>query len=239
MVRKLPKLPQEGAAYMPSIRGEQLVAALSRLGDAGEAERQAKLINPLMFDVVMQGITRGHDIGRDLEGFYARRKTSPKGPARELRDLAAAGRKAVGGKLDVEDWIMAWAAAPARITRLWKPPFIQTKKGRTLDHRKLLGFSSPKFSMVAPRAADVLPAIERELARITAMPGEKRRKSNEVEIAAIEAIRSAYRALTGKTGGRVIHAGKLDGRMVRLGREIDGIFGTKLFAAKDSVRLRR
>jgi hypothetical protein len=48
----------------------------------------------------------------------------------------------------------------------------------------------------------------------------------------------AYSELTGHKGGRVIADGRLAGRLFRLGREIDEIFGIKLFANKDSRRLR-
>jgi hypothetical protein len=38
--------------------------------------------------------------------------------------------------------------------------------------------------------------------------------------------------------GRVIRNGRLVGRLHSLGHEIDGIFGTKLYAVKDSRRHR-
>ena len=93
--------------------------------------------------------------------------------------------------------------------------------------------------MLTPKPQIMLPIIERELAKLTATPRPKARTRNADEAAAIAAIRDAYRAITGHKGGRVISNtnGRLAGRLVALGRDIDGIFGTALFA-KDSTRLR-
>jgi hypothetical protein len=76
------------------------------------------------------------------------------------------------------------------------------------------------------------------LERSKTTPNAKLRKRNEEEHAAIAAIRHAYSELTGHKGGRVIADGRLAGRLFRLGREIDKIFDIKLFANKDSRRLR-
>jgi hypothetical protein len=230
--------PRQATIRIPSKR-ERLVGALSRLGDKEEAEQQAVSISARFLDVVsMNANIYGRDIGRDDSGFYARPRKVTRGPRRALRDLVAAARKAVAGRIDDEGWITRWAAAPASIQQLWRPTLIQSKRGRTLDRHQLLGFSSPKLLMITPRAEDVLPALERELARIRELPGDRHRKPNEVEIAAVEAVRTAYHALTGHKGGRVVRAGKLSGSFVRLGREIDNIFGTQLFLIDDSVRLR-
>jgi hypothetical protein len=212
------------------------------LGDPTIAEQQAEIIHPHMLAVVMQTVARGHDIGRDEAGLYARPRTATAGLARELRDLRGKVRKAVAGRLDVEDWIAAWAALPARTrARLWQPRLIQTPEGRTVDRDTLAGsFLVPGYHTIAPRPEVVLTAITVELERIKTTPAARRRfrVRDEDERVAIREIRNAYRALTGKKGGRVIRDGRLVGRLIDLGHEIDGIFGTRLFAEKDSRRLR-
>ena len=222
----------------PQLR--RLLAALTSLGgDPAVAEKHAQIIHMRMINFVTQRHSRGHDLGRDAEGFYARPRKETAGPARELRDIVGKARKAVAGRLDKEEWIDAWTALPERTKRLWRMPLIRTPEGRTVDRDKLAGgFSAPGFYTIVPKAEEVLPLIAAELARIKKTPGEKRRQRDENEHVAIEAIRAAYRALTGHKGGRVIAGGKLKGRLVRLGREIDEIFDTALFAAKDSRRLR-
>src|ERR1700726_3947941 len=52
----------------PSIH-EQLVELLSRLGDRAIAEKEARHIHAAML-----AVSRGHDIGRDDTGFYARQR---------------------------------------------------------------------------------------------------------------------------------------------------------------------
>jgi hypothetical protein len=221
-----------------------LITALKRLdGDPGIVEAQAQIIDGRMLAVMTQTIARGHDIGGDnADGFYANPRTATAGLARELRDLGGKARKAVAGKVGMKGWMNAWAALPDRTMRLlWRPLLNNTAEGR-IDRSTLAGsFSAPGFSIVAPKPELLLMAIEAQLVRIRTTPGARRRQRmrNEYEHAAIEAIRNAYRAITGKQGGRVINEGRLDGRFFRLGREIDSIFGTQLFPVKDSRRLRR
>jgi hypothetical protein len=218
-------------------RLKALIAALSRLGVPDVARRHALLIHPLMLAVVADKQARGHDVGRDDHGaFYARPRKTTVGLERELRDLEAAARKAVASKLDPERWINAWAAMPTRTqSRLWK---------RLLKEvvARAFSYSAPGYGIVVPRPEDALPAIIAEHKSLSEVPGAKRRRRRRHEPSdeAIVAIRAAYRELTGRRGGRVkAPDGKLAGRLVRLGREVDQIFGTSLFVAKvDSRRLR-
>jgi hypothetical protein len=220
----------------------QLITSLSRLGgDPGIAEQQAYQIFPLMIAVVTP--TRGYGIGGDSEDFEARQLPQTTGLARELRDLGGKARKAAAGNLSKEAWMRAWAAVPNRTRRvLWRPKLIRTEKGRTIDRSTLSGsFSAPGLQTIVPKPELVLSAIESEIEQLKATSsGQRQRRMRDAnERAAIEAIRSAYQALTGYKGGRVISTdGRLTGRLQRLGREVDAIFGTGLFAEKDSRRLR-
>jgi hypothetical protein len=221
---------------------ERLITALNRLGgDPAVAEKHAQLIEWCMLKVAIP--YSGHDIGSDDDGgFYARKRMKTAGLERELRDLGGKARKTVSRRLGVEEWMNAWAALPDRTKRLlWRPKLIQTAKSRTVDRDELAGsFSAPGFHMIAPKPELVLPAVEIELERLKAKPSAQRRKRqrDDAEHAAIEAIRAAYQELTGNKGGRVIRNGRLVGRLHSLGQEIDGIFGTKLYAVKDSRRHR-
>jgi hypothetical protein len=220
----------------------QLITSLSRLGgDPGIAEQQAHQIFPLMIAVVTP--TRGYDIDDDGQDFHPHPLSQTAGLARELRDLGGKARKAAAGKLSKEAWMKAWAAVPDRTRRvLWRPKLIRTEEGRTIDRSTLSGsFSAPGLQTIVPKPELILPAIEAEIERLKTISSvqRQRRVRDANERAAIEAIRSAYRGLTGYRGGRVIdNDGRLTGRLQRLGREIDGIFGTQLFAEKDSRRLR-
>jgi hypothetical protein len=240
---------------MPS-KLERLITALNQLGgDPAVAEKHAPLmlIEWCMLRLVMP--SSGHDIGGDHDGgFYARRRMKTAGLERELRDLGGKARKTVSGKLGVKEWMNAWAALPDRTQRLlWRPKLIQTTKSRTVrqliqtlksrtvDRNQLAGsFSAPGFHMIVPKPELVLPAVEIERERLKAKPGGQRRKRqrDEAERAATEVIRAAYQEATGNKGGRVIRNGRLVGRLHSLGHEIDGIFGTKLYAVKDSRRHR-
>jgi hypothetical protein len=221
----------------------QLITALSRLGgEPGIAEQQAHRIFPLMIAVVAP--TRGYDIGGDGEDFYARPLSHTAGLARELRDLGGKARKAAAGKLSKEAWMKAWAAVPHRTQRLlWRPKLIRMERGHAIDRNTLSGsYSAPGLQTIAPKPEVVLPTIAAEAERLKKTPSAQRPKRvrDGNERAAIEAIRNAYRAVTGYRGGRAIGAdGRLTGRLHRLGRDIDVIFGTQLFAEKDSRRLRR
>jgi hypothetical protein len=119
---------------MAASKHEQLVELLSQLGDRAIAEKHARYIHAAVL-----GLSRGYDIGRDQGGFYARpRRTKPEGPAKELRDLAAAARKAIRGRISREDWMDEWAAQPSSVWRFCKP-FLMDAKTRSLDKTKLLG----------------------------------------------------------------------------------------------------
>jgi hypothetical protein len=226
----------------PPTRSARIIAALQRLdGNADPVliERHATLIHGAMLGLLAAYRARGFDIGRDSAGYYARPKTSTAGPARELAELAAKCRKAAAGKIGREAWATIWAAQPERIKALWKPKLIKTAEGRTIDRRTLaLGFKAEGFATIAPKPEIVQAAIEAALKKITAASNKKTRRRNADEAEAIAAIRAAYQTITGHKGGRVISVGKLAGRLNRLGREIDGVFGTKLFSVKDSKRLR-
>ena len=97
----------------PSIH-EQLVELLRRLGDRAIAEKEARHIHAAML-----AVSRGHDIGRDDAGFYARqRHTKLVGPAKELRDLAATayGREyQLGLRIDT---LAITGARPSQAVRL-------------------------------------------------------------------------------------------------------------------------
>ena len=233
---------RRGYGLIMPFKLERVIAALTRLGgDRAAAERHARRIQWCMLRLVMP--SKGHDIGGgDNAGFYAHPRTSAAGLERELRDIGGRARKAVMGKLGVEAWMKAWAALPDRTMRLlWRPKLIQAAKSRTVDRDQLAGsFSAPGFHMIVPKPELVLPAVEIELERLKAKPGSQRRRRqrDEAEHAATEAIRAAYQEVTGNKGGRVIRNGRLVGRLHSLGQEIDGIFGTKLYAVKDSRRHR-
>jgi hypothetical protein len=231
-----------GAEVKDVSRSARIALALHRLGGDHPAviEKHAGLIFVAMIDHVIAERARGHDIGQDSSGFYyANPRLTTVGPARELRDLRLICRKAIAGKISPEQWTTAWAAMPQRITRLCRPPLIETRlperRGawilapgasgirRDIDSSTLaLGFAAASFVMVAPKPLIVLPIIERELARITETPKPKTRKHDVEATAARAAIHNAFREIAGP--GR---RGKL-----ALGRRIDRIFGTALFAAK-------
>jgi len=242
---------------------EQLVESLSQLGDRAVAEREARKIHAAMI-----AYSQGYDIGRNADGFYARpRRANPVGPAKEMRDLAAAARKAIRGKISREDWMDFWAAQPRSVWRACRP-FLLTPGTRSLDREKLLGnFSvqppeedgdrpmpelvldfgtpqetrpAPKFTMIIPKPEAVLPALEvvLELRKI-ATGNKKQRKADSTAHEVIAVVGSAYAALTGKRGGRSILPSGQPGRLVRLGRDIDRLFGTKIFPKVDSRRLRK
>ena len=184
----------------------------------------------------------------------ARRLAKSVGPAKELRDIGRTARKAAAGKLALETWDAAWARVPEKTrSRVWRPkvPPVVTRKldaaGRLIGFeraplRDVRYFQAHGLDMLVPMPQDVLDAIKAERERIeqTASTERRKRKRDQDEHAAIQAIRSAYQSLTGKKGGRAIDRrnGKLTGQLVRLGREVDEIFSTNLFAGIDSRRLR-
>ncbi len=215
-----------------SSKHEQLVELLSRLGDRAIAKQWAIHIHTAIF-----GLYRGYDIGRDENGFYSRpRLTKPAGPAKELRDLAVSARKALRGKISREDWMRRWAAQPQYISRACRP-FLLLPGTHSVDEAKLFGiFSAPGFSIIIPNPDAVLLALKAEM---KARTGNQKRKPDLAARDVIAVVRSAYRALTGKPGGRTISAGGKAGRLVRLGRDIDKLFGSKIFPKVDSRRLKK
>jgi hypothetical protein len=152
---------------------EQLVELLSKLGDRTVAEKEAYRIHAAMLTV----LSRGHDIGQDADGFYARpRHTKPEGPAKELRDLARTARKAIRGKISREDWMREWAEQPRSVWRACRPLLLESET-RSLDRAKLLGnFSAPGFTVVVPKPEAVLPALEVELELRKIVTGNKKRR---------------------------------------------------------------
>jgi hypothetical protein len=219
----------------PSIH-EQLVELLCQYGDCAIAQKEARHIHAIML-----ALPRGHDIGQDESGFYARpRQAKPPGPAKDFRDLAATARKAIRGKISREDWMREWAAQPRSVWRACRP-FLLKPKTRSLDRSKLLGnFSAPGFATVVPKPEAVLPALEVALElRKIATGNKKQRKPDLTEHDVIAAVQSAYSALTGKRGGRAILPSRRPGRLVRLGHDIDRLFGTKIFPKVDSSRLKQ
>jgi hypothetical protein len=216
---------------------EQLVELLSQLGDRAVAKKEACRIHAAMLDA----LNRGHNIGQDAGGFYARpRHTTPAGPAKELRDLAATARKAIRGKISREDWMRKWAAQPRAAWRACRP-FLVNAGNRTLDRTKLLGrFAAPGFDIVVPKPEAVLPALEVALElRKIATGNKKQRRPDLAAHEVVEVVRSAYSALTGKRGGRAILLSGRPGRWVQLGHDIDRLFGTKIFPKADSSRLKK
>lgn len=211
---------------------QQLVELLSDLGKRAIAEKQAIHIHTALL-----GLYRGRDIGRHDTGFYAQpRLTKSVGPAKELRDLAASARKALRGKIGLEDWARKWAAQPQYISSACRP-FLLLPGTRSFDEAKLFGsFSAPGFNMIVPKPDAVLLAIDAEMKAHT---GNKKRKPDLAARDIIAVVRSAYHALTGRPGGRTISADGRPGRLVRLGRDIDRLFGTKIFPKVDSRRLKR
>jgi hypothetical protein len=213
---------------------QQLVELLGQLGDRAVAEKHARHIHAAVL-----AASRGHDIGHDDTGYYARpRREKSAGLAKELRDLASMARKAIRGKISREDWIREWAARPPSVWRACRP-FLLERESRALDSSKLLGFSARGFTTVVPKPEAVLPALEvaLELGRI-ATGNKKQRKPDQAAHDVIVAVRSAYSALTGYRGGRATLPSGLAGRELRLGHDIDSLFGTKVFPNVDSTRLK-
>jgi hypothetical protein len=188
----------------------------------------------------MLGLARGHEIGRDAEGFFARPRNTTKGPAKELRDLTATARKAMKGAIGTEEWMDAWAAQPRATWRICRPSLF-VPGTRTMDQGKLLGtYSASGFTLVVPKPDAVLPALVAQIDRMKRATGnKKKRKSDEAAREVITAVRTAYKALTGRPGGRTVPADGKPGPLVRLGRDIDKLFGTKVFPKVDSRRLKK
>ncbi|MET4296686.1 hypothetical protein ABIB06_007477 [Bradyrhizobium sp. LB8.2] len=214
---------------------DQLVKALSELGARALAEKHAVYVH-----AVVLAASRGHDIGEDETGYYARpRRAKSPGPAKEFRDLASLARKTIRGKISQQDWAREWAARPPAIWRACRPFLLESGR-RSLDRTKLIGFSAPGFTTVIPKPEAVLPALEiaRELSKI-AIGDKKQRKPDQATDDVISAVQSAYSALTGYQGGRAFLNGGHVPKILRLGHEIDELFGTNFFPQSDSTRLKR
>ena len=171
-------------------------------------------------DGVKQGLIEWHAnlIECFMSDLIAPRRKS-RGPARELRDLDRLARKAAAGRITRANWKNAWRATPSQI-------------------RLTLGQSLERG---APPPKKILRRIRAEVEWLEAQPAaeRRRRRRDGAENDAITRIRFAFWELTHRRGGRAFNdEGKLDSPLVRFGREIDEIFGTRLFAVKDSRRLR-
>ena len=226
-----------------SLKHDRLIEALHRL----KGHDDSAVIEQLATDILM------HMFILKARQTEARRLAKSIGPAKELRDIERTARKAADGKLALDAWDAAWARVPEKTrSRIWQPkvPPVVSRQynatGRLVGFeraplRDVRYFQAPGRDMLVPKPQDVVLGIKAEQERIkqAASAERRKRKRDEAEHAAIKAIRSAYQKLTGKKGGRTTDAnGKLTGRLVRLGREVDEIFGTRLFAEKDSRRLR-
>jgi hypothetical protein len=133
-----------------------------------------------------------------------------------------------------------WAEQPRSVWRACRPLLLESET-RSLDRAKLLGnFSAPGFTVVVPKPEAVLPALEVELELRKIVTGnKKRRQPDRDEHDVIAVVRSAYSALTGYRGGRAVLPSGEAGKLVRLGRDIDSLFGTKIFPKVDSRRLKK
>lgn len=214
---------------------DQLIEVLANYGDRDLAAKHARRIHAAVL-----AASRGHDIGQDETGYYARAQHSKSlGPSKEFRDLARLARKAVRGKISQEDWTREWAARPPSVWRACRP-FLLKRGSRKLDRKKLLGFSAPGFTTVVPKPDAALLALKGALELGGNVSGNKKqRKPDQAAVDVIAAVQSAYSALTEFRGARAILSNGRPSRVLRLGHEIDRLFRTRFFPASDSVRLRR
>jgi hypothetical protein len=106
------------------------------------------------------------------------------GPAKELRDLERAARRAIQGKLSKAGWAAAWARTHARIrNQIWRPkaPPIASRKlnatGRLIEFERapLRGGGGsvhvPGFDLLVPSPKDTLDAITTEQEQIKQTAG--------------------------------------------------------------------
>ena len=147
------------------------------------------------------------------------------GPARALRDLAAAARKAIARK-DAAGWARAWAECPRRTRWLILAQHI--------EHCRWQDYS-PK-----PDAETALREIAFAVKHLSSVSASERRRRKGVpaEQIAVAAIKSAFWELSDRPGRRVVRDGQITGPLAELCREIDQIFGTRLFSGTDIWRLR-
>lgn len=210
-------------------RRAQLIAVLCGIG--GDTT-QAEFIHLAMLDVAVEATGEGREIGVDVV-YYERPRKKAAGPARDLRDLARVGRKVIAGKLHWHAWVTAWAKLPEKTRQLiWRPKLIQTKRGRTLDRKELLGFSASRFVMVAPKPEIAMPGVKAALQRIKAIPGSKRRQPNQAEDRARATIWRAFQAGS-------IRGGVRSRPFLEFASTIDRIYEADLFDVKDGRHLRR
>jgi hypothetical protein len=218
-----------------TLHGE-LLELLARWGDRTIAEEQAPKIHAAMLM-----LARGQDIGREADtGYFARPRRSSQGPAKDLRDLASAARRSIKGAIDTEEWFEAWAAQPRSTWKLCRPSLLLPGT-RNFDPDKLLGhYRAPGYTLVVPKPHVVLPALQAQLDEMKGLTGNKKKRTPDLAAReAITVIRAAYKALTGKPGGRTVPPEGRPGPLVRFGREIDKLFGTKVFPRADSSRLKK
>lgn len=138
------------------------------------------------------------------------------GPARELRDLSAAARRAIA-RNDAAGWAHAWAKVSSRTRWLvWQ------------EH------------LTTPDAATAQVAIAVAVKRLSSIPASERRRRtrSRVEKDAVGSIKLAFWELSDRRPRRVVRDGKIIGPLAELCREIDQIFGTRLFSGTDCWRLR-
>ena len=194
------------------------------------ATAEATPIHTAMLDVIAQASSRGHDIGADT-AYFARPRKKAAGPARDLIDISRSARKALTGEISWEGWVTAWARLPAKTRQLvWQPPLKQTKRGKTVDRKQLLGYAASGFAMIAPRPATALPAIEAALARMKTTPRSKHRKPDAAGRTALAAIWRAFQTIPGSSKS------PRSPRYLELGRAVDKIYDTDLFNVKVAGR---
>jgi hypothetical protein len=148
------------------------------------------------------------------------------GPARALRDLSAATRKAIARK-DAAGWARAWAECPRRTRWLILAQHVEHCRWR--DYSPM------------PDAETALREIAFAVKHLSSVPVSERRRRTHVaaERDAVAAIRSAFWELSDRKGKRIIgRDGQITGPLAELCREIDRIFETHLFSGTDCWRLR-
>ena len=79
-------------------RAELLAVLRAKGAPRWWALQTADTIHPAMLEVLVESTSRGHEIGSFGTAFYARARTKPRGPARDLRDLQRAACKAISAR---------------------------------------------------------------------------------------------------------------------------------------------
>jgi hypothetical protein len=206
----------------------QLNAAMRSFGgDPAEAE----LIHKAMVDLMVEQLSRGHEIGDNVVAYYARPRTKQSGTLRDLIDLYRVGRKVLTGERPWQDWVTACVRVPDKTRQLfWRPRLVQTKKGKTIDRKELLGFGVPEFQTVVPKPEIAMPGIEAALKRLKAAPGSKHRKPDAVKQAAMNTIWRAFQTIPGSSKS------PRSPRYLEFGQAVDKIYDTDLFDVKVAGR---